>query len=119
MIRARITQRPVLPGACLSCGQPVEASREPIMCGSSDREGPLTYWRCSQCRAIFSRLTASAAESTRLQERAEPREHTDDLERATVTESTICTERADATDSTMESERTSRHSAAKAEAVRG
>jgi predicted nucleic acid-binding Zn-ribbon protein len=81
---------------CPRCGQVVEAAVEPIMCGSSDREGSLTYWRCSRCRAIFSRLS-----------------------RAILEENTEVTERAIDLDSNIQVERSSRHSEAKAEAIRG
>jgi hypothetical protein len=59
------------------------------MCGSSDREGPLTYWRCGQCRAIFSRLTATQRENTIKAERATQSERTIQDERATHRDSNI------------------------------
>jgi hypothetical protein len=35
-----------------------QASIEPVMHGSTHHDGePLVYWRCGQCRNLFSRLT--------------------------------------------------------------
>jgi len=80
---------------CPRCGTVTEPRIEPLMCGSSDRSGPLTYWRCPSCRAIFSRLSrATRFESTEETERAIRSERASPDERATVEESTKQCERA-------------------------
>lgn len=45
---------------CPRCGSS-DISVEPIMRGSSDETGALVYWRCGECKAIVSRLTAEQA----------------------------------------------------------
>jgi DNA-directed RNA polymerase subunit M/transcription elongation factor TFIIS len=42
---------------CPKCGNVGMAIVEPTMCGGTAADGPLIFWRCDECRAIFSRLT--------------------------------------------------------------
>jgi DNA-directed RNA polymerase subunit M/transcription elongation factor TFIIS len=53
-------QQKATPGdikACPRCHEVGEAMVEPTMREGSDADGPLIFWRCAACRAIFSRRT--------------------------------------------------------------
>lgn len=48
---------------CPRCGVRCEMMEEPFMCGGTLADGSqLPYWRCPDCRMLFSMLTRPAAQ---------------------------------------------------------